>query len=71
MEIYGISLILNQTVLIKKKYKEELTAIQLQEFKDCYGALTMEEKDVLIILFCDLTGAWTAGSRSLLETIFF
>ena len=70
MEIYGISLILNNAVLIKKRYKEEITPIQLEEFKECYEALVADGGFTLIVLFCDSNGNWMRASKSQLEALF-
>ena len=50
-DIYGISLSLNENILFEKKYNHKINSIQIEEVKEIYDKLLLEEKDKLIIQF--------------------
>ena len=79
--VYGVCFSLNEDIILEKKYEEIITPIQIQEIKEFYNKLTIEEKNIVIIRFytaCSSTYelesskfmTWFPSDKNLLEKLF-
>ena len=78
-EIYGISLVVNENILFKKIYNDKIDSVQIEEIKEIYNKLSLEEKDKLVIQFylsfcttysisnTETFMSWVPSSKDLLE----
>lgn len=80
--IYGVSLYLDNRSIIERTYEQKMTGPQIQEIKNLYNSLSIEDKHNITVRFytsavttCDPCSTspfmtWFPGTRLTLETLF-